>query len=79
MATQSLAAGDPPIVNIGTVVQANLQGHSMALVAAVQSQYDFMSLPGRVSLGSTSSKERDSASPVSDRLPTLHRAFCSSI
>lgn len=41
MATQSLAAGDPPIVNIGTVVQANLQGHSMALVAAVQSQYDF--------------------------------------
>ena len=41
MATQSLAAGDPPIVNIGTVVQANLQGHNMALVAAVQSQYDF--------------------------------------
>lgn len=26
MATQALVAGDPPIVNIGTVVQASLQG-----------------------------------------------------
>ncbi|MGH7829595.1 MAG: hypothetical protein ACREP8_05410, partial [Candidatus Binatia bacterium] len=26
IATQALAGGDPPIVNIGTVVQANLQG-----------------------------------------------------
>src|ERR1041384_8109979 len=26
MATQALVAGDPPIVNIGTVVQAGLQG-----------------------------------------------------
>ncbi len=71
MATQSLAAGDPPIVNIGTVVQANLQGHSMALVSAVQANMIFMFLPGRVSLWS-SSKERDSASLVSDRL--LHFA-----
>ena len=27
-ATQALVAGDPPIVNIGTVVQAGLQGHA---------------------------------------------------
>src|SRR4249920_1971812 len=41
IATQALAAGDPPLVNIGTVVQANLQGYNLALVAAVQSKYDF--------------------------------------
>jgi NitT/TauT family transport system substrate-binding protein len=41
IATQALAAGDPPIVNIGTVVQAGLQGHNLVLVAAVQSSYDF--------------------------------------
>jgi NitT/TauT family transport system substrate-binding protein len=41
IATQALAGGDPPIVNIGTVVQANLQGYNLALVAAVQSKYDF--------------------------------------
>ncbi|MGH7833855.1 MAG: hypothetical protein ACREQK_09445 [Candidatus Binatia bacterium] len=34
MATQALVAGDPPIVNIGTVVQAGLQGHDLALIAA---------------------------------------------
>lgn len=42
IATQALAAGDPPIVNIGTVVQAGLQGHNLVLVAAVQSSYDFL-------------------------------------
>src|ERR1041384_5281556 len=41
VATQALAAGDPPIVNIGTVVQANLQGYNLALVASVQNKYDF--------------------------------------
>jgi NitT/TauT family transport system substrate-binding protein len=40
IATQALAAGDPPIVNIGTVVQANLSGYSLVLVAAVETQYD---------------------------------------
>ena len=34
MATQALVAGDPPIVNIGTVVQASLRGHNLVLVAA---------------------------------------------
>src|SRR5229473_2359472 len=29
LATQALAAGDPPIVNIGTVVQANLTGFNL--------------------------------------------------
>ncbi len=41
LATQALAAGDPPIVNIGTVVQAGLQGYNLALIAAVQTKYDF--------------------------------------
>lgn len=40
MATQALVAGDPPIVNIGTVVQASLRGHSLVLVAAVENNYD---------------------------------------
>jgi NitT/TauT family transport system substrate-binding protein len=40
IATQALAGGDPPIVNIGTVVQANLTGFSLVLVAAVETQYD---------------------------------------
>jgi NitT/TauT family transport system substrate-binding protein len=40
VATQALASGDPPIVNIGTVVQANLQGYNLVLVAAVETKYD---------------------------------------
>jgi NitT/TauT family transport system substrate-binding protein len=40
VATQALAAGDPPIVNIGTVVQANLQGYNLVLIAAVETKYD---------------------------------------
>lgn len=41
LATQALATGDPPLVNIGTVVQAGLQGYNLALIAAVQNKYDF--------------------------------------
>lgn len=41
LATQALVTGDPPIVNIGTVVQAGLQGYNLALIAAVQTKYDF--------------------------------------
>jgi ABC-type nitrate/sulfonate/bicarbonate transport system substrate-binding protein len=40
MATQALVAGEPPIVNIGTVVQASLRGHNLVLVAAVENNYD---------------------------------------
>src|SRR6266513_1993863 len=40
MATQALVAGDPPIVNIGTVVQASLQGYNLVLVTAVETKYD---------------------------------------
>src|SRR2546428_521618 len=40
IATQALAGGDPPIVNIGTVVQANLTGYSLVLIAAVETKYD---------------------------------------
>jgi NitT/TauT family transport system substrate-binding protein len=42
LATQALATGDPPLVNIGTVVQAGLQGYNLALIAAVQTKYDFI-------------------------------------
>ena len=40
VATQALAGGDPPLVTIGTVVLANLQGHDIVLVASVESSYD---------------------------------------
>ena len=40
VATQALASGDPPIVNIGTVVQADLKGFDLVLVAAVENAYD---------------------------------------
>src|SRR5437899_6774171 len=40
LATQALASGDPPIVNIGTVVQANLTGFNLVLIAAVETKYD---------------------------------------
>jgi len=40
VATQALVGGDPPIVNIGTVIQASLRGHSLALIAAVETNYD---------------------------------------
>ena len=39
VATQALVSGDPPIVNIGTVVQATIQGHNVVLVAAVETRY----------------------------------------
>jgi NitT/TauT family transport system substrate-binding protein len=41
LATQALVAGDPPIVNIGTVVQANLQGHDVILIAASENAYAY--------------------------------------
>jgi len=41
IATQALVAGDPPIVNIGTVVQAALQGHDVALIASSESAYNY--------------------------------------
>jgi ABC-type nitrate/sulfonate/bicarbonate transport system substrate-binding protein len=48
VATQALVSGDPPIVNIGTVVQATIQGHNIVLVAAVETKYDLIvfSRPG---------------------------------
>jgi NitT/TauT family transport system substrate-binding protein len=41
MATQALVAGDPPIVNIGTVVQAGLQGHDLVLIASSEASYNY--------------------------------------
>jgi ABC-type nitrate/sulfonate/bicarbonate transport system substrate-binding protein len=40
LAIQALAAGDPPIMSIGQVVQANLSGFNLALLAGVESFYD---------------------------------------
>ncbi|MBI1996122.1 MAG: ABC transporter substrate-binding protein, partial [Deltaproteobacteria bacterium] len=40
LAIQALAAGDPPIMSIGQVVQANLAGFDLALSAGVESHYD---------------------------------------
>ena len=39
VATQALAAGDPPLVNVGTVVQASLIGFNLVLIAAVENNY----------------------------------------
>lgn len=39
MATQALVAGDPPIVNIGTLVQPGLQGHDVVLIASSENTY----------------------------------------
>ncbi|HEY2987726.1 MAG TPA: ABC transporter substrate-binding protein [Candidatus Binatia bacterium] len=41
LATQALVAGDPPIVNIGTVVQAGLQGHDLVLIASSENAYAY--------------------------------------
>jgi len=40
LAIQALAAGDPPIMSIGQVVQANLSGFDLALIAGVENYYD---------------------------------------
>ena len=52
VATQALVSGEPPIVNIGTVVQATIQGHNVVLVAAVENKYDLIvfTRPGITSL-----------------------------
>lgn len=41
MATQALVAGDPPMVNIGTVIQAGLQGHDLVLIASSEKSYSY--------------------------------------
>jgi ABC-type nitrate/sulfonate/bicarbonate transport system substrate-binding protein len=42
VATQALAAGEPPIVNVGTVIQANLSGYNLVLVATIETRYYFL-------------------------------------
>ena len=39
VATQALAAGEPPLVNVGTVIQANLSGYNLVLVATIENKY----------------------------------------
>ena len=40
IAVQALASGDPPIVTVGNVILANLQGYDNVLVASVENSYD---------------------------------------
>jgi NitT/TauT family transport system substrate-binding protein len=40
LAIQALAAGDPPLMSIGQVVQANLAGFDLTLIAGVERFYD---------------------------------------
>jgi NitT/TauT family transport system substrate-binding protein len=40
VAIQALTGGDPPIVTIGNVIIANLQGHDIVLVGSVENSYD---------------------------------------
>src|SRR5262249_26419412 len=40
LAIQALAAGDPPLMSIGQVIQANLSGFNLVLIAGVESFYD---------------------------------------
>src|SRR5262245_56289322 len=40
VAIQALTGGDPPIVTIGNVIIANLQGHDILLVGSVENSYD---------------------------------------
>jgi ABC-type nitrate/sulfonate/bicarbonate transport system substrate-binding protein len=48
VAIQALTGGDPPIVTIGNVIIANLQGHDVVLVGSVENSYDqsVMARPG---------------------------------
>ena len=39
VATQALAAGEPPMVNVGTVIQANLSGYNVVLVASMENKF----------------------------------------
>ena len=39
VATQALAAGDPPIVNVGTTIQANLAGYDLVLIATIENKF----------------------------------------
>jgi NitT/TauT family transport system substrate-binding protein len=48
VAIQALTGGDPPLMTVGNVIIANLQGHDMVLVGAVENSYDqsMMARPG---------------------------------
>lgn len=39
VATQALAAGEPPMVNVGTVIQANLTGFNLVLIASMENKF----------------------------------------
>jgi NitT/TauT family transport system substrate-binding protein len=40
VAIQALTGGDPPLMTVGNVIIANLQGHDIVLVGAVENSYD---------------------------------------
>src|SRR5262245_58228541 len=51
VAIQALTGGDPPLMTVGNVIIANLQGHDIVLVGAVENSYDqsVMARPGVIS------------------------------
>src|SRR5262245_1470243 len=48
VALQALTGGNPPLMTVGNVIIANLQGHDIVLVGAVENSYDqtVMARPG---------------------------------
>jgi NitT/TauT family transport system substrate-binding protein len=74
VAIQALTGGDPPIVTIGNVIIAGLQGHDIVLVGSVENSYDqvVFARPGTPRRWS-SSRASASASAASVRRPTTRR------
>src|SRR5436190_2044339 len=50
VATQSLATGEPPIVNVGTVIQANLTGYNLVLIISMENKFYQLVFCGPASL-----------------------------
>ena len=57
VATQALAAGEPPIVNVGTVIQANLSGYNLVLVAAIEVLFSRLCPPRYQPVGTVKGKK----------------------
>ena len=74
VAIQALTGGDPPLVTIGNVIIANLQGHDIVLVGSVENSYDqsVFARPGTMTR-MEHSRARDSASAASARRRTTRR------
>jgi NitT/TauT family transport system substrate-binding protein len=79
VATQALAAGEPPIVNVGTVIQANLTGYNLVLIISMENKFYQLVFvqPGITSLEQLKGKKLGIS--VSAQSPIMQHRFCSSI